>query len=74
MYSIPRLNDDRQEAGPHPRRSAASAGRCPRAASSRPGANTATQTCIDEEPELKQVADGQQVRCFYPDEGGSEQC
>ena len=66
MYSIPRLNDDRKKLDPIP-------GAVPRPLALPKGCKFAprckycTQKCIDAEPELKQVAEGQYVRCFYPD-------
>ena len=66
MYSIPRLNDDRKKldpipgAVPHPLD-------LPKGCKFAPRCKYCTQKCIDAEPELKQVADGQFVRCFYPD-------
>ena len=66
MYSIPRLNDDRKKldpipgAVPHPLD-------LPKGCKFAPRCKYCTQKCIDAEPELKQVAEGQYVRCFYPD-------
>ena len=66
MYSIPRLNEDRKKldpipgAGPHPLD-------LPKGCKFAPRCKYCTQKCIDAEPELKQVAEGQYVRCFYPD-------
>ena len=66
MYSIPRLNDDRKKldpipgAVPHPLD-------LPKGCKFAPRCRYCTQKCIDAEPELKQVAEGQYVRCFYPD-------
>ena len=66
MYSIPRLNDDRKKldpipgAVPHPLD-------LPKGCKFEPRCKYCTQKCIDAEPELKQVAEGQYVRCFYPD-------
>ena len=66
MYSIPRLNDDRKKldpipgAVPHPLD-------IPKGCKFAPRCKYCTQKCIDAEPELKQVAEGQYVRCFYPD-------
>ena len=66
MYSIPRLNDDRKKldpipgAVPHPLD-------LPKGCKFAPRYKYCTQKCIDAEPELKQVAEGQYVRCFYPD-------
>ena len=66
MYSIPRLNDDRKKldpipgAEPHPLD-------LPKGSKFAPRCKYCTQKCIDAEPELKQVAEGQYVRCFYPD-------
>ena len=66
MYSIPRLNDDRKKldpipgAVPHPMD-------LPKGCKFAPRCKYCTQKCIDAEPELKQVAEGQYVRCFYPD-------
>ena len=66
MYSISRLNDDRKKldpipgAVPHPLD-------LPKGCKFAPRCKYCTQKCIDAEPELKQVAEGQYVRCFYPD-------
>ena len=66
MYSIPRLNDDRKKLDPipgvvpHPLD-------LPKGCKFAPRCKYCTQKCIDAEPELKQVAEGQFVRCFYPD-------
>ena len=66
MYSIPRLNDDRKKldpipgAVPHPLD-------LPKGCKFAPRCKYCTQKCIDAEPELKQVAEGQYVRCFYPE-------
>ena len=66
MYSIPRLNDDRKKldpipgAVPHPLD-------LPKGCKFAPRCKYCTQKCLDAEPELKQVAEGQYVRCFYPD-------
>ena len=66
MYSIPRLNDDRKKldpipgAVPHPLD-------LPKGCKFAPRCKYCTQKCIDAEPELKQVAEGQFVRCFYHD-------
>ena len=66
MYSIPRLNDDRKKldpipgAVPHPLD-------LPKGCKFAPRCKYCTQKCIDAEPELKHVAEGQYVRCFYPD-------
>ena len=66
MYSIARLNDDRKKldpipgAVPHPLD-------LPKGCKFAPRCKYCTQKCIDAEPELKQVAEGQYVRCFYPD-------
>ena len=66
LVSIPRLNDDRKKldpipgAVPHPLD-------LPKGCKFAPRCKYCTQKCIDAEPELKQVAEGQYVRCFYPD-------
>ncbi len=65
MYSIPRLDDDRSKLDPipgvvpHPLD-------LPKGCKFAPRCKYCTQKCIDEEPELMQVAEGQLVRCFYP--------
>ena len=65
MFSIPRLNDDRSKLDPipgvvpHPLD-------LPKGCKFAPRCKYCTQKCIDEEPELMQVAEGQLVRCFYP--------
>lgn len=68
MFSIPRLNDDRAKLDPipgvvpHPLD-------LPKGCKFAPRCKYCTQKCIDEEPALVKVADGQLVRCFYPDKG-----
>ena len=65
MNSIPRL--DIQDAKlepipgvvPHPLA-------LPKGCKFAPRCKYATQKCIDEEPQLEEVSDGQLVRCFYP--------
>ncbi len=65
MYSIPRLNDDRKKLDPipgvvpHPLD-------LPKGCKFAPRCKYCTQKCLDEEPDLMQVAEGQYVRCFYP--------
>ena len=65
MFSIPRLNDDRSKLDPipgvvpHPLD-------LPKGCKFAPRCKYCTQKCIDEEPELMQVAEDQLVRCFYP--------
>ena len=66
MFSIPRLNDDRAKLDPipgvvpHPLD-------LPKGCKFAPRCKYCTQKCIDEEPTLEQVAEGQLIRCFYPD-------
>lgn len=66
MYSIPRLNDERVKLDPipgvvpHPLD-------LPKGCKFAPRCKYCTQKCIDEEPDLMQVADDQFVRCFYPE-------
>ncbi len=66
MYSIPKLNEDRDKLDPipgvvpHPLD-------LPKGCKFAPRCKYCTQKCIDEEPEFKQVAENQYVRCFYPD-------
>ena len=66
LYCMRRLNDDRKKldpipgAVPHPLD-------LPKGCKFAPRCKYCTQKCIDAEPELKQVAEGQYVRCFYPD-------
>ena len=65
MFSIPRLNDDRSKLDPipgmvpHPLD-------LPKGCKFAPRCKYCTQKCIDQEPELVQVAENQLVRCFYP--------
>lgn len=65
MHSIPRLEDKSGKlepipgAVPHPLA-------LPKGCKFAPRCKYCTQKCIDEEPELKEVAPGQLVRCFYP--------
>ncbi len=66
MKSIPRLDDDRTTLEPipgvvpHPLD-------LPKGCKFAPRCKYCTQKCIDEEPPLAKVAEGQLVRCFYPD-------
>lgn len=66
MYSIPRLDagDAKLEpipgAVPHPLA-------LPKGCKFAPRCKYCTQKCIDEEPELKEIAGGQRIRCFYPE-------
>ncbi len=66
MYSIPRLNEDRSTLDPipgvvpHPLD-------LPKGCKFAPRCKYCTAKCLEEEPELKQVAENQYVRCFYPD-------
>ncbi len=69
MTSIPRLDtptDERLDAipgaVPHPLD-------LPKGCKFAPRCKYCTQKCIDEEPELVEVAPGQQIRCFYPRKG-----
>ncbi len=66
MFSIPRLGDDRDKLDPipgvvpHPLD-------LPKGCKFAPRCKYCTQKCIDEEPQLTKVAEGQFVRCFYPE-------
>ena len=66
MFSIPRLNDNRKKLDPipgtvpHPLD-------LPKGCKFAPRCKYCTQKCIDQEPELVQVAEEQWIRCFYPD-------
>ena len=65
MYSIPRLGaKDKIEpipgVVPHPLA-------LPNGCKFAPRCKYCTQRCIDEEPELKEVGNGQLIRCFYPE-------
>ena len=66
MFSIPRLNDDRSKLTPipgvvpHPLD-------LPKGCKFAPRCKYCTKKCLEEEPKLEQVAEGQFVRCFYPD-------
>ncbi len=65
MYSVPRLNTDTEDIEPipgvvpHPLA-------LPKGCKFGPRCKYCTQRCIDEEPELVDVGNGQQIRCFYP--------
>lgn len=65
MYSIPRLNDDRAKLDPipgvvpHPLD-------LPKGCKFAPRCKYCTKKCLEEEPSLTQVAEGQLIRCFYP--------
>ena len=66
MVSIPRLDTPQNErldaipgAVPHPLD-------LPKGCKFAPRCKYCTQRCMEEEPELKEVEPGQQVRCFYP--------
>ena len=66
MNSIPRIEGDKGKlepipgAVPHPLA-------LPKGCKFAPRCQYCTQTCIDEEPELIEVASGQKIRCFYPE-------
>lgn len=66
MNSIPRIEGDRGKlepipgAVPHPLA-------LPKGCKFAPRCKYCTQKCIDEEPELIEVASGQKIRCFYPE-------
>lgn len=66
MFSIPRLNDDRKKLDPipgvvpHPLD-------LPKGCKFAPRCRYCTKKCLEEEPELKKVAENQYVRCFYAD-------
>lgn len=65
MYSIPRLGaKDKIEpipgVVPHPLA-------LPKGCKFAPRCKYCTQRCIDEEPELQEVGNGQLIRCFYPE-------
>ena len=66
MYSIPRLNDDRKKldpipgAVPHPLD-------LPKGCKFAPRCKYCTKKCMEEEPELKDMGNGQLIRCFYPE-------
>ncbi len=66
MTSIPRLDTPANErldaipgAVPHPLD-------LPKGCKFAPRCKYCTQKCLEEEPELQEVAPGQQIRCFYP--------
>ena len=65
MFSIPRLNDDRSKLDPipgvvpHPLD-------LPKGCKFAPRCKYCTAKCMEEEPDLVQVAENQYVRCFYP--------
>ncbi|MDY5630711.1 MAG: ABC transporter ATP-binding protein [Eubacteriales bacterium] len=66
MKSIPRIEGDKGKlepipgAVPHPLA-------LPKGCKFAPRCKYCTQKCIDEEPELIEVASGQKIRCFYPE-------
>lgn len=66
MNSIPRIEGDKGKlepipgAVPHPLA-------LPKGCKFAPRCKYCTQKCIDEEPELIEVAPGQKIRCFYPE-------
>ncbi len=66
MFSIPRLNDERTKLDPIP-------GMVPHPLDLPTGCKFAprckycTQKCMEEEPALEKVAEGQLIRCFYPE-------
>lgn len=66
MNSIPRIEGDKSKlepipgAVPHPLA-------LPKGCKFAPRCKYCTQKCIDEEPELIEVASGQKIRCFYPE-------
>ena len=65
MHSIPRLDNEGEKlepipgAVPHPLA-------LPKGCKFAPRCKYCTQKCMEEEPELVEVAPGQKVRCFYP--------
>ena len=65
MFSIPRIDNITHKlepipgAVPHPLA-------LPKGCKFAPRCKYCTQKCLDEEPELTEVAPGQLVRCFYP--------
>ena len=67
MNSIPRIEGDKGKlepipgAVPHPLA-------LPKGCKFAPRCKYCTQKCIDEEPELIEVASGQKIRCFYPEQ------
>ena len=66
MYSIPRIENVGKKIEPipgvvpHPLA-------LPKGCKFAPRCKYCTQKCIDEEPVLKDMGDGQQIRCFYPE-------
>ena len=66
MNSIPRLDNDGEKLEPiqgvvpHPLA-------LPKGCKFAPRCKYCTQRCMDEEPELLEVAENQYVRCFYPE-------
>lgn len=66
MNSIPRLDNEGEKlepipgAVPHPLA-------LPKGCKFAPRCKYCTQKCIEEEPELIEVAENQKIRCFYPD-------
>ena len=66
MYSIPRIDNITHKLEPipgvvpHPLA-------LPKGCKFAPRCKYATQKCLEEEPELREVTPGQKVRCFYPE-------
>ncbi len=66
MFSIPRLNEDRDKLDPipgvvpHPLD-------LPKGCKFAPRCKYCTEKCLNEEPKLEKVAENQYVRCFYPE-------
>jgi len=66
MYSIPRIENVGKKIEPipgvvpHPLA-------LPKGCKFAPRCKYCTQKCIDEEPVLKDMGNGQQIRCFYPE-------
>ncbi len=66
MFSIPRLEEDRDKLDPipgvvpHPLD-------LPKGCKFAPRCKYCTEKCLNEEPQLTKVSDNQLVRCFYPD-------
>ena len=66
MYSIPRLDNEGEKLQPipgvvpHPLA-------LPKGCKFAPRCKYCTQKCMDEEPELVEVAPNQSIRCFYPE-------
>ena len=65
MFSIPAVLQGQDRA--HPRRGAPPPLALPKGCKFAPRWGYCTKKCMEEEPELKDMGNGQLIRCFYPE-------